>query len=178
MGRRLSNKQPDQMHLQCGSNLVWILPRNQKTDKNKRTLWQFFLSQIQNEGQKTKKTGLYPSLCDFYPLNWNEDQRKKVLFDNFLVCSFIMRYTWTTTFEQRPNKLEKKVFLLTLYGGTLNFPFWEAKYQWGDSNYWWGTRPSYNLSIGYIFIHRLWALFHYYCSATVRNQHQMLTCKL
>ena len=44
-----------------------------------------------NEDQK-KQQGLEPSLCDFYPLNLNEDQSKLFIGQIFLVCGFIVRY--------------------------------------------------------------------------------------
>ena len=69
-------------------------------------------------------------------------------------------------------QIRKKLFPASLFGGgTQNFPLGEAKSQWEYANYRWGTRPSYNLSSGYM------ALFHYYATATVRNQRQLLTCK-
>ena len=61
------NKQPDQMHSQCQSNLEWFLPPNQKKTKNNRLLWQFFLSQIQIS-QKKQIQGFHPSLCNFIRL--------------------------------------------------------------------------------------------------------------
>ena len=39
-----------------------------------------------------------------------------------------------------------------------------------------GTRPSYNLSKYWLYFHsQVIALFHYYNTAKVRNQHQLLT---
>ena len=49
-----------------------------------------FLQPNWNENKKNKVFN--PSLCNFYPLNQNEDENKKVLVDGFIVCGFVVRY--------------------------------------------------------------------------------------
>ena len=142
--------------------------------KQKQSPFAAILSQPNlNEDQK-KKQGLHPSLCDFYPHSWNEDQSKKVLLDDFIVCGFIVRYLFycviyvffvrylTATFESRPNKLEKRYFPLTVHGGTLNFPLGEDKSQWGDANYRLGDASLLQFKYGLYFLSQVMALFHYY----------------
>ena len=62
-------------------------------------------------------------------------------------------------------------------GGTLNFPLGEAKSQWGDANYRWGDAYLLQFKYWLYFQSQAMAYFHYYDTATVRNQHQLLTCK-
>ena len=110
------------MHSQCGSNLVWILPRNQKNNKNNAFWCDFFTAKFERkQNKKNIKVAYSLQFVQFYPPNWKEDQNKTVLLDDFIVCGFIVRYffycaiyafVWylTATVEKRPNKLEKKVF--------------------------------------------------------------------
>ena len=151
---------------------MWILPRNQKKNKNNRFLLRFFHSQIRMKTKITKKEqSLHPSYAIFICLI-EMKTKAKTFFDTILLfvillCDscFIVRYMFlarylTATFEWRPSKLEKKgISRLPCMRGSLNFPLMEAKSQWGDANYRWGTRPYYNLSTGFISIHRLWPCF-------------------
>ena len=176
------------MHSQCRSNLVWILPRNQKKNKKQLLSVAIFSQPNSNEDQKNKQH-LHPSLCDFYPLNWNEDQCKKALFDNFFVCDFIRRYLFYCAIyvfcaifdhqiRMKTEQIRKKrYFSLSLYGGTLNFPLGEAKSQWEDANYRWEDVSLILLKYWLYFHLLVKPLHHYYNTDTVRNQHQLLTCQ-
>ena len=170
------------MHSHCRSNLVWILHRNLR--KKTIAFCLDFLTAKFEWRAKKNKTGLHASLCDFYPLNWNEDQSKKILFDEIFDCGFIVRYMFcftrylTATFEWRPNKLEKKgISRLPCMGRTLNFPLRKAKSQWGDANYSWGDASLRQFKYWLYFHSNIIALFHYCNTAMVQNQHQLLTCQ-
>ena len=71
------------MPLQLGVNFA-----SKSEEKQKQSLSVAIFSQPNsNEGQNNKKKKekrLYSSVCDFYSLNYNEDQSKKILFDDFL----------------------------------------------------------------------------------------------
>ena len=119
------------MHLHRGSNFVVILPRNRKKNKHIRLLLRFFHSQIRMKPKN--KHGLHPSLCDFYPPNWNEDQNKKVLFNDFIVSGFIVRclfycamYVFCAMFDRhvriKTKEIRKKIFPAYPVWGMLNFP--------------------------------------------------------
>ena len=148
----------------------------------------FFHSQIRMKTNKTKQR-LHPSLCDFYPLNWNEDKCKKVLFDNFFVCDFVRRYLFYCAIyvfcaifdHQIRKKIEqirkKSYFPLSLYGGTLNFRLGEAKSQRRDANYRWEDASLILFKYWLYFHSQVMPLLHYYDTATVRNQDQLLTCQ-
>ena len=80
--------------------------------------------------------------------------------------------------EDQTNK-KKRYFPLTRYGGSwifhrrkpnLNGDIGDAIYRWGDAS-------LLQFKCWLYFHSRAMALFHYYDAATVRNQHQLLTCK-
>ena len=57
-------------------------------EKQKQSLSDVMFSQPnlhEDQKKKQKKQGLHPSLCD-------EDQNKQILFDDFMVCGFIVQY--------------------------------------------------------------------------------------
>ena len=72
---------------------------------------------------------------------------------------------------------KKRYFPLTLCGETLNFPLREAKFQWGDATNRWGDASLLQFKCWLYFHSQVTILFHYYHTATVRNLHQLLTCK-
>ena len=135
-----------------------------------------------------------PFVAMFSQPNSNEDENKKVFFDDFIDCDlFNLRYLIVSLYDicffcaifdrhirmkiKQITVEEKRYFPLTLYGGTLNFPLWGAKSQWEDANYRWEDASLLQLKYWLYFHSQVMALFHYCDSATLRNQHQLLKCK-
>ena len=71
---------------------------------------------------------------------------------------------------------QKKVFPSYYAWGKLNFLQVETKSQLGDAKYRWRNTSLLQKNWPY-FLSRVMALFHYYDTATVQNQPQLLTCK-
>ena len=103
-----------------------------------------------------KKQGLNRSLCDFFTLNWDEDQSKEVLFDNFFVCGFIVRYFVLLCetivlghIRMKTKQIRKKgISRLPCMRVTLNFPLGESTSQWKDVNSPWGNATLSQLNTG------------------------------
>ena len=97
------------------------------------------------------------------------------------IC-FIVRYMFFCAIFDHQIRMKtkqirkKRYFPLSLYGGTLNFPLGEAKSQWEDANYRWEDASLILFKYWLYFHLQVMTLLHYYDTATVRNQHQLLTC--
>ena len=98
------------------------------------------------------------------------------------IC-FIVRYMFFCAIFDHQIRMKteqirkKRYFPLSLYGGTLSFPLGEAKSQWEHANYRWEDASLILFKYWLYFHLQEMPLLHYYDTATVRNQHQLLTCQ-
>ena len=115
-----------------------------------------------------------------------------VLFDNFIVRGFTVRYLffvqYTSVFfcaifdrhiRMKTKQIrKKKIFMAYPVWGDAELSIWGGQISMGDASYRWEDVSPLQFKYWLYFHSQVKTLLHYYDTATVRNQHQLLTCKI
>ena len=137
---------------------------------------------------KKKNNAFIPVCAIFICLIEMKTNAKRFYFTIFLfvillgdIC-FIVRYMFfaqylTTKFERRPSKLEKKDISCYSCMGDAEFSIRESQISMGDANYRWEDVSLILFKYWLYFHSQVMPLLHYYDTAVVQNQHQLLMCQ-